>query len=45
MINERYVTSKVLGITLANNEIKDVLKVVKSYENRGIRWKELLKKL
>ena len=36
MINERYVTSKVLEITLANNEIKDVLKVVKSYENRGI---------
>ena len=24
-----------LGITLANNEIKDIIQVIKSFENRG----------
>ena len=33
------------GITLANNERKDIIKVIKSFENRGILLKELVKKL
>ena len=31
-INEKFG----LGIALANNEIKDIIKVIKSLENRGI---------
>ena len=33
------------GITLSNNERKDIIKVIKSFENRGILLKELVKKL
>ena len=32
-------------MTLTKNEIKDIIKVVKSLENRGILLKELLEKL
>ena len=27
------------GLTLTNNEINDIMKVIKSLENRGILWK------
>ena len=33
--NQEQITDKGLGITLTNNEIKDIMKVVKSFENRG----------
>ena len=33
------------GITLANNEMKDVIKVIKSLENRGVLLKGTTKKL
>ena len=33
------------GITPTNSEIKDIIKVIKSVENRGILLKELLKEL
>ena len=32
-------------MTLTKNEIKDITKVIKSLENRGILLKELLEKL
>ena len=32
-------------MTLTKNEIKDIIKVIKSLENRGILLKELLEKL
>ena len=34
-----------LGITLANNEMKDIIKVIKSLENRGILLKVNTKKV
>ena len=33
------------GVTLTNNEIKDIMKVMKSLENRGILLKETIKNL
>ena len=33
------------GITLTNNAIKDILKVIKSLENRGISLKETARKI
>ena len=33
------------GITLTNNEIKDIMKVIKSSENRGILLKKTTKKI
>ena len=35
-INKRFTSSKGPGVTLTNNEIKDIMKVIKSFENRGI---------
>ena len=32
------------GITLINHEIKDIIKVIKSLENRGISLKETTRK-
>ena len=32
------------GITLTNHEIKDIIKVIKSLENRGISLKETTRK-
>ena len=32
-INKEYITGS--GIALANNEIKDIMKVIRSLENRG----------
>ena len=34
-----------LGITLTNNEIKDIIKVIKSLENRGILLKGTTRKI
>ena len=36
---------KGLEITLTKNEIKDIIKVIRSLENRGILLKETTKKL
>ena len=33
------------GITLTNSEIKDIIKVIKSVENRGMLLKEPLEKV
>ena len=33
------------GITLTKNEIKDIIKVIRSLENRGILLKEIIKKV
>ena len=41
--NKEYITS--LGITLTNNEIKDITKVIKSLKNRGILLKGTTKKV
>ena len=34
-----------LGITLTSNEIKDIIKVIKSLENRGISIKGITRKI
>ena len=39
MFNKKYITGKSSGITLKNNKIKDIMKVIKSLENRGILLK------
>ena len=47
-INELYkifTSSKGSGIILTNNEIRDIMKVIKSLENRGIVLKETTKNL
>ena len=33
------------GVTLRNNEIKDIMKVIKSLENRGILLKGTIRKI
>ena len=38
-LNKKIRTIKGSGITLTNNEIKDIMKVIKSLENRGILLK------
>ena len=43
-LNKKFTSSKGSGITLANNEIKDIIKVIKSLENRGILSKETTRK-
>ena len=40
-LNKKFTISKCLEITLTNNEIKDIMKVIKSLENRGILLKIL----
>ena len=35
-LNKKLTTSKGSGTTLKNNEIKDIMKVIKFLENRGI---------
>ena len=39
------IVSQSLGITLTNNKIKDILKLINYSENRGILLKETTKKL
>ena len=43
-LNKKFTSSKGSGITLANNEIKDIIKVIKSLENRRILSKETTRK-
>ena len=38
-LNKKFKSSKGTGITLTNNEIKDIMKMIKSLENRGILLK------
>ena len=38
-LNKKFTLSKGSGITLRNNEIKDIMKVIQSLENRGILLK------
>ena len=38
-------SSKGSGITLTNNEIKNIIKVTKSLENRGDLWKGTSRKI
>ena len=38
-INKKFTSIKGPGITLKNNKIKDIMKVIKSLENRGILLK------
>ena len=41
--NQEYITGS--GITLTNNEIKDIIKVIKSLEKRGILLNETKRKI
>ena len=43
-LNKKFSSSKSLGITLTNNEIKDIMKVLKSLENTGILLKGTTRK-
>ena len=38
-LGKKFATSKDSGITLTNNEIKDIIKVINSLRNRGILFK------
>ena len=44
LIKEEFASRKGSGITLTNNEIKDIVKVIKSSENRGILLKRTIRK-
>ena len=44
MSTKKFTISEGSGITLAYNEIKDIMKVMRSLENGGIYWKNLLEK-
>ena len=41
--NQEYITGS--GITLTNNEIKNIIKVIKSLEKRGISLNETKRKI
>ena len=43
--DKEFITSRGSGITLTNNEIKDIIKVSKSLENRGILLKGTTRKI
>ena len=45
MLNKRFIQSEGSAITLPNNEIKDIIKVVKYLENRGILSKGTIEKI
>ena len=42
---KKFTPSKGSGITITNNEIKDIMKVIKSLENRGILLKGTTRKI
>ena len=44
-LNKKFTSSKFSGITLTNNEIKDIAKVIKSSENRLILLKKATRKI
>ena len=43
-LSKKFTSSKGSRITLTDNEIKDIMKVIKSLENRGIFLKETIRK-
>ena len=43
-LNQKFASSKSSEITLTNNEIKDIMRVIKSLENRGILLKGTTRK-
>ena len=45
MFNKKCITDKASGITLTNNEIKYIMKVIKSLTNRGVLLKETTTKI
>ena len=45
MIGKRVKEKFVLVITLSNYEIKDIMKVIKSLENREVLFKEIIRKI
>ena len=45
MIGKRVKEKFVLVITLSNHEIKDIMKVIKSLENREVLFKEIIRKI
>ena len=44
-LNKKFTSGKGLGIILTNNKIKDIIKIIKSLENRGILLKETVRKM
>ena len=42
---KRFISRKCLGITLANNKIKDIMKLIRPLENRGRLLKEPFRKI
>ena len=42
---KRFISRKGLGITLANNKIKDIMKLIRPLENRGRLLKETFRKI
>ena len=44
-LNKKFTISEVSGITLTNNVIKDIMKVIRSLENGGILLKWTTKKI
>ena len=43
--NKNFTLSEGLGITITNNVIKDIIKVIRSLENKVILLKEIMKRL
>ena len=44
LVNKNPLSLRGLGITLTNNEVKDIIKVISTSENRGILLKGTIKK-
>ena len=44
-LNKKFRSSKISGIAITNNELKDIVKVIKSVENRGILLKGTTRKI
>ena len=45
MFNKEYIAGEGSGITLTNNEIKGIMNIIKSLENRGILLKGTTEKV
>ena len=43
--NKKFITSGGSGIKLTSNEINDIIKVIRAFENRGVILKETAKKI
>ena len=44
-LNKKFTSNKRSGITLANNETRDIMKIIKFLENRGILLKGTTRKI